>query len=131
MLQSVLKFQGPGPEAINGRVAMLAFLGVAAAEASTGRTFLEQAASPAGAASAIALMAAVTAASLAPALLGKAPVDRTFPSVNDSYPNTQLPYIWTAVSSSGGCGMPPPLACWLSVPVPALPRPRHNHALPG
>jgi hypothetical protein len=77
---------------------MLSFLGVAAVELATGRGFLEQAASPAGAASALALMAAVTAASLAPALLGKVPVDRAFPSVNDSYPNTQLPYVWTAVS---------------------------------
>lgn len=105
---------------------MLSFLGVAAVELSTGRGFLEQAASPAGAASALALMAAVTAASLAPALLGKVPVDRAFPSVNDSYPNTQLPYVWTAVSL--GCSMPPPPACCLPPRAPCCLLPWHSRS---
>jgi hypothetical protein len=99
-LQPVLKFDGPGPEAINGRAAMLAFLGAAVVELATGRTLLEQAGSPAGLASAVALMAAVTAASLAPTLTGKVAPNRVFPSVNDSYTDSQMPLFWTALGET-------------------------------
>lgn len=39
----VLKFNGPGPELINGRLAMLGFLAVAQGEVHTGNTVLQQA----------------------------------------------------------------------------------------
>ncbi|KAL4858526.1 High molecular mass early light-inducible protein HV58 [Chlorella vulgaris] len=99
-LQPVLKFDGPGPEAINGRAAMLAFLGAAVVELATGRTLLEQAGSPAGLAGAVALMAAVTAASLAPTLTGKVAPNRAFPSVKDSYTDSQMPLFWTALGET-------------------------------
>lgn len=98
--QAVLKFSGAGPEAINGRVAMLTVLGAAAAELATGRTLLEQAGTGAGAAAAVGLMAFVTAASLAPALAGKVPTTRVFPSTTDSYPDQQMPYFWTALAET-------------------------------
>jgi hypothetical protein len=44
-LTDVLKFTGPGPELINGRLAMLAFLAVPRNEIETGATVLQQAVS--------------------------------------------------------------------------------------
>ena len=41
-LGDVMAFAGPGPEIINGRLAMLAFASAAAAELSTGKPVLEQ-----------------------------------------------------------------------------------------
>lgn len=89
-LQALLKFTGPGPEIINGRTAMLAFFVTAATELATGKTLLEQAATPAGALGAAALVAAATAASLAPLLLGRVKPEAAFPSANDSYPDRQV-----------------------------------------
>lgn len=99
-LQSLLKFQGPGPEAINGRLAMVSFLGIAAVEVATGQPILAQVATPAGAAAAAGLAVAVSAASLAPLLLGKVKPGDAFPTPNDSYPNRQLPYFWTALAET-------------------------------
>ena len=87
-------------QAINGRLAMLAFVGVAGVELATGQTFLQQLAAPAGAAHAAALAAAVAAASLAPLLAGRVQPEAAFPSINDSYPNSQLPYFWTATAEA-------------------------------
>ncbi|BDA51398.1 probable low molecular mass early light-inducible protein HV60, chloroplastic [Coccomyxa sp. Obi] len=42
--QQVMAFDGPAPERINGRIAMIAFVGAAAAEAASGKSILEQAA---------------------------------------------------------------------------------------
>lgn len=97
-LQALMKGDGPGPEAINSRVAMLAFYGAATVELFSGQTLVQQAANPVGAAAALGLMVAVTAASLAPFLLGKVAQQAAFPSVNDSYPDRQLPSTWTAVA---------------------------------
>lgn len=97
-LQALLKFGGPGPELVNGRTAMLAFVGIAATEVATGRTVLDQVSSPAGAALALGLIALSTAASLAPLLLGKCKPEKAFPSVNDSYPDQQLPFLWSPLA---------------------------------
>ena len=83
---------------------MLAFYGAAIVELFTGQTLVQQAASPVNAAAALGLMVAVTAASLAPVLLGKVGPQAAFPSVNDSYPDRQLPSTWTAVAEQvNGC----------------------------
>lgn len=94
-LQQVLKFDGPGPEAINGRVAMLAFLACSTVELATQRSVLEQAATLPGAIGAVSLMVLVTAASLAPAFAGKVPVSQLFPSGEDSYADRVLPFYFT------------------------------------
>lgn len=66
----VFEFGGRGPEAVNGRIAMAAFLITAVTEVATGKGLLEQAASPAGSVGAIALMVLTTAASVAPTVAG-------------------------------------------------------------
>ena len=106
--QAILKGDGPGPEAINGRLAMLALPLAAALEVAGSGTLVEQAGTPAGAAGAAALALAVAVASLAPALAGKVPAARVFPSVNDAYPTQQLPYFWTALAETinGRCATP-------------------------
>lgn len=70
-LQALLKATGPGPEAINGRLAMLAIVGVVATELITGRGLVEQLTRASTPAHAAGLGLAVMAASLAPLLLGK------------------------------------------------------------
>lgn len=89
-LSAVLRADGPGPEAINGRLAMIAFFATAGVELATGQSLLSQLASGPGAAAAAGLAAAVAAASLAPAYTGAKRVQEVFPSTNDSYPNSQL-----------------------------------------
>ena len=79
-LQALLKASSPGAEALNGRLAMLAFVGVAGLELGTGRSLVEQLASPSGAAHAAALGLAVMAASLAPVLAGRVRPEQAFPS---------------------------------------------------
>lgn len=98
--QAVLKASGPGPECINGRLAMLAILGTAGVELATERTLLEQLSTPLGAAAAVALAVAVAAASLVPLLLGKVRPAAAFPSDQASYADTQLPYFWTALAET-------------------------------
>lgn len=105
--QSLLKFQGPGPEAINGRLAMVSFLGIAGVELATGQPILAQAATPAGAAAAAGLALAVSAASLVPLLLGRVKPQAAFPSPNDSFPDRQLPYFWTALAEVRAARAPP------------------------
>jgi hypothetical protein len=107
---------------------MVAFYGIATVELFTGQTLMQQAASPVGAAAALGLMAAVTAASLAPVLLGKVGPQAAFPSVNDSYPDRQLPSTWTAVAEQvNGCAAVHlerlPLAAGRSPPSSLLPPP--------
>lgn len=97
-LQSMLKGNGPGPEIINGRVAMAGFTGGAIIEIISGQPFLAQLATPAGATSAAALAVLITAASVAPTFTGKVTAENVFPSVNDSYPNSQLPGFWNPLA---------------------------------
>lgn len=99
-LQALLKGGQPATEALNGRLAMLAVLGAAGVELATGRTLLEQAATPAGAAAAGGLALFVTAASLAPVLLGRVLPAAAVPTENDSYPDSQLPYFWTGLAET-------------------------------
>ena len=54
-LQSILKATSPGAEALNGRVAMVAFLGIAGVELATGQPLLAQLTTGAGAAAAAAV----------------------------------------------------------------------------
>jgi hypothetical protein len=97
-LQPLLKFDGPGPEIINGRVAMAAFYGLVITELTSGSSLIQQAATPAGAAAAVALMVATTAASLAPLYTGKATAVNVFPNPTDSYPDRPLPYFFTPLA---------------------------------
>ena len=97
-LQAILKGDAPGPEIINGRVAMAAFVGVAIVEAISGQPFISQIATPAGATAAFTLSLLTTVASVAPTFTGKASVENVFPSPNNSYPDTQLPYFWSPLA---------------------------------
>lgn len=97
-LAAVLRADGPGPEAINGRLAMVAFLAAAGAEAATGVPLAAQLASGAGLAAAAALAAAVIAASLAPAYVGAKRIGEVFPSTNDAYPDSQLPFYFSPLA---------------------------------
>lgn len=97
-LQAVLRGDAPGPEIVNGRVAMMAFLGVAGVEIATGQTVLAQLASPGGAAAAAVLALATMAASIAPAVVGNVKPDKVFPDCNDSYPDQQLPYYFSPLA---------------------------------
>jgi hypothetical protein len=99
---------------------MVSFFAIAAVELASGQRLVEQAASPAGAAGAAALTLAVTAASLAPALTGRVPATRVFPSTDDSVPDGPLPYFWTALAETingrrvrDWCGLlPNQQRCW-------------------
>ena len=105
----MLKASAPGPEILNGRLAMMAFLGVAGVELATGQTAVQQLSSVGGAGAAVALAAAVSAASLAPLLLGKVKPEAAFPNANDSYANQHLPYFWTGIAEVRRLG---PLLTW-------------------
>lgn len=94
-LVPLLRGDGPGPEIINGRVAMASFFGIAAVEIITGQSLVEQFASPVGAAAAAALALATTVASIAPALTGAVPAERVLPSSSDPHSDRQLQYFWT------------------------------------
>lgn len=91
---SVMAFSGPAPEVVNARLAMVAFFGAAAMEVATDQTIVQQASSATGLGAAAALLMAVTAASFAPAFNG-VPVNKVFPTANDSFPDSQLPTFWT------------------------------------
>lgn len=99
-LQMVLKGDGPGPEIINGRVAMAAFLGISVVELISGQTAFSTLATPVGAASAITLALLTFAASIAPAFTGKVSIDKVFPNTNASYPDQQLPYYFSPLAES-------------------------------
>jgi Chlorophyll A-B binding protein len=99
-LQMILKGDAPGPEIINGRVAMAAFLGIAVVELISGQTAISTLATPAGAVSAITLALLTTAASIAPALTGNVSIDKVLPNTNDSYPDQQLPYYFSPLAES-------------------------------
>lgn len=95
-------------------------------ELATGKTLVEQAGSPAGAAAAAALAAFVLAASTAPLLLGRVKPEAAFPSENDSYPTSQLPTTWTAVAEklNGRVAMVRPAAAAPRPLPPPRPAPR-------
>ena len=78
--QSLLKASSPGAEALNGRLAMLGFVGIVATELATGRSLPAQLATTSGAGHAAALGLAVMAASLAPLLSGRVRPEQAFPS---------------------------------------------------
>lgn len=74
---------------------MIAVLGLLGVEATTHTPVVQQLLSVQGAAAAAALSVAVIAASVAPVLAGKASPANVFPTANDSYANSQLPYYFT------------------------------------
>jgi hypothetical protein len=99
-LQMVLKADGPGPEIINGRVAMAAFLGISIVELISGQTAVSTLATPAGTIAAVTLALLTTAATIAPAFTGKVSIDKALPNPNYSYPDQQLPYYFSPLAES-------------------------------
>lgn len=97
-LQQALKADGPGPEIINGRVAMLAFIGTIGVELVSQRSFVEQIATPEGAAAAGVLSLLTLAASIAPCLVGNATPVGCFPSPNDPYADRLMPYYFSQLA---------------------------------
>lgn len=97
-LGPVLRADAPGAELVNGRAAMLGFLGVVAVEVATGQAALQQLASPAGAAAAAAAALLTLAASVAPAVAGKVPASRVLPDENDAFADGPLPYTWSPLA---------------------------------
>lgn len=96
--QAVLKASSVGAELLNGRAAMVAFLGIAGVELATGQTFISQLTSGTGAAAAVGLAVFTMAASLAPAVAGKVKVEDVFPDANSSYADRQLPYYFSPLA---------------------------------
>ncbi|XP_051194588.1 low molecular mass early light-inducible protein HV90, chloroplastic [Lolium perenne] len=78
----VLSFNGPAPERINGRLAMLGFVAALSVEASRGVGLLSQAESGAGLAWFAATTAVFSVASLVPLLKGESPEERAGPIMN-------------------------------------------------
>lgn len=68
LFSDVMKFNGPGPELVNGRLAMLGLLLAARSEMLTGQTVMQQMAAPQG--SLVAAMLVIVYASLVPLLKG-------------------------------------------------------------
>ncbi|KXZ45477.1 hypothetical protein GPECTOR_54g218 [Gonium pectorale] len=93
-LAPVLRGDAPGAETINGRVAMVGYLGIAATELITQQSALQQLTSPAGAAAAAALGLLTLAASIAPAVAGRVPASKVIASELDSFADGPLPYTW-------------------------------------
>ncbi|KAK3241911.1 hypothetical protein CYMTET_48369 [Cymbomonas tetramitiformis] len=91
-IQDKLGFANGG-ELVNGRTAMVAFLGIAATEITTGQTVMQQLESAPIPALAVSLL--VTAASLAPIVNEKVTADNLFPTSQDAYPDSLLPTTWT------------------------------------
>lgn len=97
-IQSILRADAPGAELINGRLAMVSFLGLTGVKIVSGQEFASQLTSVYGLAGAVGLAAFVMAASLAPAFTGKISVDKVFPSSIDPYSDRQLPYYFTPLA---------------------------------
>ncbi|GLI65723.1 hypothetical protein VaNZ11_009319, partial [Volvox africanus] len=96
--QPVLRADSPNAETINGRVAMVGFLGVAATEIITGQSALQQLASTSGAAAAAVAGLLTLAASIAPAVMGRVPAAKVVANEADSFPDRPLPYTWNALA---------------------------------
>ena len=113
LLQSLLKASSPGAEALNGRLAMLGFVGIVATELATGRSLPAQLATTSGAAHAAALGLAVMAASLAPLLSGRVRPEQAFPSEVRRYlplPGCSLAWLlgiacWVVYGAAAPCGL--------------------------
>ncbi|GLC52620.1 hypothetical protein PLESTB_000649900 [Pleodorina starrii] len=96
--QPVLRADSPSAETINGRVAMVGFLGIAVTEILTNQSALQQLSSPVGAAAAAAVGLLTLAASIAPAVVGRVPAASVVASENDIFPDGPLPYTWNALA---------------------------------
>ncbi|KAG2452006.1 hypothetical protein HYH02_003048 [Chlamydomonas schloesseri] len=94
----VLKGDSEGAEVINGRVAMVGFLGIAATELLTGASALSQLGSSTGAAAAAAAGLLTLAASIAPAVAGRVPAGQVVASDSGSFEDGPLPYFWTPLA---------------------------------
>lgn len=97
-LQSILRADAPGAELINGRLAMVSFLGLAGVKVASGQAFVSQLATVYGLTGAVGLATFVMAASMAPAFTGKVTADKVFPSSNDPYSDRQLPFYFTPLA---------------------------------
>ena len=84
-------------EIINGRAAMVGFVAAMGAEV-TGHSVASQVFSPGGILAAAFIGAFTVAASCAPVALNKVTIDKCFPDENASYPDEQLPTIWTPIA---------------------------------
>ncbi|EFJ41442.1 hypothetical protein VOLCADRAFT_107717 [Volvox carteri f. nagariensis] len=96
--QPILRANAPSAETINGRVAMVGFLGIAAVEVLSGQSALQQLTSSTGAAAAVATGLLTLAASIAPAVAGRVPAAKVVANENDSFPDGPLPYTWNALA---------------------------------
>jgi hypothetical protein len=97
-IQSILRADAPGAELINGRLAMVSFLGLTGVKIVSGQAFASQLTSVYGLTGAVGLAAFVMAASLAPAFTGKISANKVFPNSNDPYSDRQLPFYFTPLA---------------------------------
>ncbi|GIL79258.1 hypothetical protein Vretimale_16444 [Volvox reticuliferus] len=96
--QPVLRADSPSAETINGRAAMIGFLGIAVTEILTGQSALQQLASTTGAAAAAAAGVLTLVASIAPAVAGRVPAAKVVANETDIFPEGPLPYTWNALA---------------------------------
>ncbi|GFR41591.1 hypothetical protein Agub_g2314 [Astrephomene gubernaculifera] len=96
--QPILRANSRGAETINGRVAMVGFLGIALSEILTHQSAVQQLTSASGATAAILVGLTTLAASIAPALAGRVPAAKVIASEYDTYPDGPLPYTWNALA---------------------------------
>ncbi|KAG2426679.1 hypothetical protein HXX76_012989 [Chlamydomonas incerta] len=94
----VLKGDSEGAEVINGRAAMVGFLGIVVTELLTGSSALTQLGSSTGAAAAAAAGLLTLAASIAPAVAGRVPAGQVIASNSGSFEDGPLPYFWTPLA---------------------------------
>lgn len=88
------------PEVVNGRAAMVGAVLALFSKIGGGGSVVHQMFTPGGFASMCFIMGAVTAATLAPAALGKTSLRAAIPDENASFPNERLPTTWTATAEN-------------------------------
>lgn len=96
-LQMIMSPKSSAPEAVNGRVAMIAMPFCLIGAVFGGHSFIEQAMTGPGLAGAVALICFTVAGSFAPAMMGVT-ASKCFPDVNATYPDEPLPYFWTPLA---------------------------------
>ncbi|CEF99767.1 Chlorophyll A-B binding protein [Ostreococcus tauri] len=88
------------PEIVNGRAAMVGAVLALFSKIGGGGSVAHQMFTPGGFSSMCFMMGAVTAATLAPAALGKTSLRAAIPDENASFPNERLPTTWTATAEA-------------------------------
>lgn len=95
VLGEVLRADASGAELLNGRAAMVGIVAGLAGEYQNQEVLARQLFSQDGASLAVIAGVAVLAASIAPAIVGRLPVQKTFPAPEYPYPTTEVPNVWT------------------------------------